>query len=177
MSTKDLVYIALFAALMAAFGVFPPIIFPIIAVPITLQSLGPMLAGALLGAKKGALAMILFCVLVAIGFPLLSGGKGGLAPFVGPTAGFIYGWIIAAFIIGFFYQKSFCQQNLVAELSVMILGGIVVVYGFGVIWLSIVGNITLSNALMSMLVFLPLDFIKVFIAIFVVRNLKKIGMF
>ncbi|MEL6321465.1 MAG: biotin transporter BioY, partial [Cyanobacteria bacterium J06626_14] len=75
MTTRDLVYIAVFAALVAALGLIPPIPLPFIPVPITAQSLGVMLAGAILGARRGACALLLFLVLVAIGFPLLSGGR------------------------------------------------------------------------------------------------------
>ena len=101
MSTKDTVYIALFAALTAALGLFPPIVMPIAAgVPITAQTLGVMLAGGVLGAKRGALAMLLFLVLVAIGLPLLAGGRGGPAVFVGPSGGFLVGWVVAAYVIG-----------------------------------------------------------------------------
>ena len=77
MSTKDIVYIALFAAVMAVLGLFPPITLPISGVPVTAQSLGPMLAGAILGARRGGLSILLFVALVALGLPLLSGGRGG----------------------------------------------------------------------------------------------------
>ena len=70
--TKDIVYIALFAAIMAALAVIPPITLAT-GVPISSQSMGPMLAGAILGARRGALSMILFLVLVAAGLPLLVG--------------------------------------------------------------------------------------------------------
>jgi biotin transport system substrate-specific component len=66
MKTKDIVYIALFAALMAVLGLFPPFTLPITGVPITAQSLAPMLAGAILGARRGALSVVLFLVLVAL---------------------------------------------------------------------------------------------------------------
>ena len=68
LTTRDIVMIALFAALTAALGLFPPITLPIAGgVPITAQSMGCMLAGALAGAKRGGLALALFALLVAIG--------------------------------------------------------------------------------------------------------------
>ena len=70
MNTKDIVYIALFAALTAALGLFPPLTLPAVGVPITAQSMGVMLAGALAGSKRGGLALLLIVVLVAIGMPL-----------------------------------------------------------------------------------------------------------
>ena len=92
MNTRDLVLSALFAAIIVALGLLPPIPIGIIPVPITAQSLGVMLAGVVLGAKRGTIAVLLVVVLVTIGLPVLSGGRGGLAVFVGPTAGFFVGW-------------------------------------------------------------------------------------
>ncbi|AQX26114.1 biotin transport system substrate-specific component [Bartonella sp. Raccoon60] len=82
MTTKDLTYISLFAALYAVLGFFPPIFLPFfLGLPITAQSMGPMLAGSILGAKRGAAASALFLFLVAIGLPLLAGGRGGIGVF------------------------------------------------------------------------------------------------
>src|SRR4051794_41965878 len=59
-----------------------------------------MLAGSVLGARRGGLALLLFLAVVAVGAPVLSGGHGGLGVFVGPAAGYLYSWPIAAFVIG-----------------------------------------------------------------------------
>ena len=96
MDKRDIVFIALFAAIVASLTAFPPITFPLAGVPITAQSLGVMLAGGVLGAVRGSLAITLFLGLVAIGLPLLPGGRGGFGVFLGPTGGFLVGWIIAA---------------------------------------------------------------------------------
>ncbi len=100
MNTRDLVLIALFAAIIVVLGLIPPITLGFIPVPITAQSMGVMLAGCILGAKRGAFAFLLFILLVAIGLPVLSGGRGGLAVFAGPSGGFILGWVVAAFVTG-----------------------------------------------------------------------------
>src|SRR5688572_15289657 len=86
--TRDLAYIALFAAIIAVLGTIPAI--PVGPVPITAQTLGVMLAGGVLGARRGFLSVLLFLVLVAVGLPLLASGAGGLAPFVGTSAGYLY---------------------------------------------------------------------------------------
>jgi biotin transport system substrate-specific component len=96
LSTKDIVHIALFAALTAALGLFPPLTLPVIGVPITAQSLGVMLAGSIIGSKRGALALALFLLLVAIGLPLLAGGRGGVGVFLGPGGGFLLAWPLGA---------------------------------------------------------------------------------
>ncbi|MEY3633571.1 MAG: hypothetical protein RI937_1769, partial [Pseudomonadota bacterium] len=78
-STRDLVRIALFAALIAVLGLIPKFDLPFAAgVPITAQTMGVMLAGLFLGARNGFLAIVLFLFVVALGAPVLSGGRGGL---------------------------------------------------------------------------------------------------
>ena len=72
MKTRDLVHVALFAAILAALGLMPPLLLPFIPVPITAQTLGVMLAGSILGARKAFLSLVLFHVLVAAGLPLLA---------------------------------------------------------------------------------------------------------
>lgn len=90
MNTRDLVLVALFTAIIVVLGLVPPITLGFIPVPITAQSMGVMLAGCIIGAKRGALAFLLLVLLVAIGLPVLSGGRGGLAVLAGPSGGFIF---------------------------------------------------------------------------------------
>src|SRR4051812_50079608 len=98
LTTRDMVHIALFAAIMAALGLLPPIPVGFIPVPITAQSMGVMLAGSILGAKRGGLAILLFLALVAVGLPLLAGGRGGLGGFFGPPAGVLIFWAVRALV-------------------------------------------------------------------------------
>ena len=79
MKTHDLTLTAMLVAITAALGVFPPITLPLISVPITAQSLGVMLAGGTLGAFRGSLSILIFLIFIAIGFPLLPSGGGGLS--------------------------------------------------------------------------------------------------
>ena len=80
-SSRDLALIATFTGVVAALGLVPAFVPPGFTVPITAQSLGVMLAGAVLGARRGFWALALFLVLVAVGLPLLAGGRGGLGVF------------------------------------------------------------------------------------------------
>ncbi|MBC8130742.1 MAG: biotin transporter BioY [Rhizobiaceae bacterium] len=174
MSTRDIVFIALFAALMAVLGAFPPLMVPIIAIPITAQSMGPMLAGGILGAKRGALAILLFAVLVAIGLPLLSGGRGGLAPFVGPWSGFIYGWIAAAFVTGFLTERYFQRLSFVSAFVISVFGGIGIVYAIGVPWFAVMSDMNVLDAFVgSAIAFIPGDLIKAGLAAAVVATVKR----
>ena len=74
---RSVTHVALFAALVAVLGLVPQIALPG-GVPVTAQSLGIMLCGTVLGARRGALAVGLFLLLVALGLPILTGGRGGL---------------------------------------------------------------------------------------------------
>ncbi|MGQ3294339.1 MAG: biotin transporter BioY, partial [Shinella sp.] len=105
MTTRDIVLVALFAAIIVVLGLLPPITLGFIPVPITAQSLGVMLAGCILGAKRGAGAVLLVLLLVAIGLPVLSGGRGGLAIFASPTGGYLVGWVFGALVCGLIAER------------------------------------------------------------------------
>src|SRR5690606_8406265 len=83
----------------------PPVMLSFIPVPIHAQSLGVLLAGVVLGARGGMLSVLLLIALVAIGLPVLSGGRGGLAVFLSPTAGYLIGFLPAAFVTGWISDK------------------------------------------------------------------------
>ncbi|MDA9293965.1 biotin transporter BioY, partial [Amylibacter sp.] len=101
---KNIVYIALFSGLIAVLGLLPKLTL-VSGIPITAQSLGVMLCGIILGAKRGALAVLLFLSLVALGLPLLAGGRGGLGVFTTPWAGFLFGFPFAAFVTGYIMER------------------------------------------------------------------------
>jgi len=165
MKTKDIVYIALFAALTAVLGLFPPITLPITGVPVTAQSLGPMLAGAILGARRGGLSIVLLLVLVAVGLPLLSGGRGGLGEFAAVSGGFLVGYPISAFVIGLLIEKFWNKLNVVNAALSIAFGGIVVLYAIGNAWVAVVVDISYWQATVGSVVFLIGDAIKVAIAV------------
>ena len=173
MSTRDIVYIALFAAIVGARGMFPPITLPLIGVPITAHSLGVMLAGSVLGAKRGGLAIVLFLVLLAIGVPILSGGRGGFGVFLGPSGGFLFGWPIAAFVIGWMIERSWSRLDVWRGFGINVLGGIVVMYACGVPWIAAVGESSLWQAFIGAMGFLPGDVIKAAVAAFVAVTVKR----
>ena len=67
--------------------------------------MGVVLAGAVLGARRGFLSVVLFLALVAIGLPLLSGGRGGFAVFTTPYAGFLWAFPFAALVVGWLTER------------------------------------------------------------------------
>ncbi|WP_313524874.1 biotin transporter BioY [Shinella sp.] len=169
MNTRDIVLIALFAAIIVVLGLLPPITLGFIPVPITAQSLGVMLAGCILGAKRGASAVLLVLLLVAIGLPVLSGGRGGLAVFAGPTAGYLVGWVFGAFVCGLVAERLVREEQpelsqFLSFLAAAVIGGIGVVYLFGMPWLAYMSGKAFFETAAASLVFLPGDLIKAFVA-------------
>lgn len=177
MNTRDLVLVSLFAAIIVALGLIPPITLGFIPVPITLQSLGVMLAGVILGAKRGALAPLLVILLVAIGLPVLSGGRGGLAVFAGPTVGFLLGWLPAAFVTGLLSERFAAgAQGGFAQLAnffiAAVAGGVVVLYACGIVGVMIVAGLPFMKALSGSLAFIPGDLIKAGVAALAARAVQ-----
>jgi len=171
--TRDIVFIALFAAIVAILGVFPPIALPITGVPISAQSLGPMLAGGVLGARRGAFSMLLFVVLIALGLPLLSGGRGGLGIFISPTGGFLVSWIFAAAVVGWLVERFWHRLNFTRAFLAAVIGGIGVIYAIGIPWSAAASHLPLSTAALAALPFLIGDIAKAVIAAFVTLSVKR----
>lgn len=169
MNTRDLGYVALFAALIVTLGIVPS--FPIagLPVPITLQSLGVMLAGLILGPKRGALAPVVVIALVAIGLPVLAGGRGGVGVFTGATAGFLFGWVPGAFVAGHLAARldvpgRSLPMRVIGLTLAAIVGGIVVDYLGGILWLGFATKLGLTKALLGTIAFVPGDLIKAVVA-------------
>ncbi|MGA1155845.1 MAG: biotin transporter BioY [Burkholderiaceae bacterium] len=187
-STRDVVNVALFAALIALFGLVPRIDLPFLAgVPITVQTLGVMLAGLLLGPRLAAMAVLLFLFMVLLGAPFLSGGRGGLGVLFGPTVGFLLGWIPGALIVGFIYS-SLTQASstnakyrtprrgfslFFAAALASFLGGVLVVYALGIPMLAWRANMALDQAAAVTLAFLPGDILKLLVAASIARALHS----
>jgi biotin transport system substrate-specific component len=173
MSTRDMVFVALFAALTAAFAVFPPFPAGFLPVPIIVQNMAVMLAGGILGARRGGAALALFVALVAVGLPLLSGGKGGFGVIVGPTGGFVLSWIVAAYVVGRMVEAWWSELDFWHVFAANVIGGIIVVYAIGILWLSVVANIDIGKAFTGSLIFIPGDLVKAVVAAVIVLAVKR----
>jgi biotin transport system substrate-specific component len=160
---RNVAQIALFTALIAALGLIPQLTLPF-GVPITAQSLGVMLCGTVLGAKRGGYAALLFVGLVAIGLPLLAGGRGGLGLFTAPTAGFLIGFPIAAFVTGLVMERLRGLPVGWAAGIAAVLGGVVTLYIFGIAGLAIVLGRSVIEAALLVTAFILGDLIKAVLA-------------
>jgi biotin transport system substrate-specific component len=172
MMEKNIAYIALFAALIAVLGLVPQITLAF-GIPVTAQSLGVMLCGTILGARRGALAALLFVGLVALGLPLLSGGRGGLGVFAGPTVGFVVGFPVAAFVTGWIVENWRAPIGAAAGAGALI-GGVVVLYAMGITGFALVLGKSWMAAAGVMAVFIPGDILKVGLAIIITQGLAKL---
>lgn len=169
-TSRDLALIATFAGVVAALGLVPAFVPPGFTVPITAQSLGVMLAGAVLGARRGFLSVALLLVLVAVGLPLLAGGRGGLGVFATPSVGFLLGWPVAAFVIGWLTERGGSTYRLTWGLVANALGGIVVLYAAGIAGIAAVAGVSVQAAAVSTWIFIPGDLVKVVISALVARG-------
>ena len=159
----DIARVAVMAAIVAVCG----------AVPSTAQTLGVMLAGALLGPCLGAVSMTVLLALVAAGLPLLAGGRGGIGVFVGPSAGYALGWIAGAAVIGLIVHAGNRKPVVWRTFLGVVVGGIGVVYAFGIPVQSFVLRLPLGQTALLSLGFVPGDLIKAVLATAIVATLVR----
>ncbi len=174
MDSRAVVRMSLLAAMIAVLGLLPTFHLPVASgVPITAQTLGVMLAGIVLGPRRGALAVLLLIFVVALGAPLLAGGRGGLGVFFAPSVGFLLGWVPGAFVTGVVMQRLAKTPVFPAALVAAIVGGILVVYGCGIIGLMIVAQMGALQAMLATAVFLPGDLVKSLAAAFLAKAAEQ----
>ncbi len=166
---KDMTQIALMAAILC---VIAPLSIPLpTGVPLTLAVFIIYLTGIILGSKKAVIAIGIYIVLGALGLPVFSGYSGGLAKLVGPTGGYIIGYLFSGFFTGLFAEKS---KNL-GIIFVGMLVGMVFCLGLGTGWLAVVNGMTLKAALLAGVVpFILWDMLKLIAALVIGLSVKKI---
>lgn len=105
-TSTDLALVSTFAALIAVCAILPSFNITGIGVPFTLQMFGIFLAAAVLGARRGSLAVLLYLAVGTAGVPIFAEGRGGPAVWVGVTAGYLIAFPIAAFIVGLVANRT-----------------------------------------------------------------------
>ncbi len=156
---RDLILIIAGSLLMALCA---QIVIPLQPVPITGQTFGVLLVGAVLGSKRGAAAMIAYLAEGALGLPFFAGGAHGLSIMTGATAGYLVGFIVAAYVIGLLAERGL--ERSVRTSIIPFLAGTIIIYAFGVSWLAVVLG-SFSKALTAgLLPFLAGDAIKLIAA-------------
>jgi len=165
---KPLVFADLFAALLAAVAPFKiPLGFT--PVPITLQTLVVLLAGAMLGARYGALSMILYDVVGALGLPVFAGGGSGFGALIGPTGGYLLSYPVAAFVIGLYVQKR--KKPKYFDYVVAMIAGTIIIYVLGASWGMLVTGLGVIAILTGwVLPFIIGDTLKLLVAAYIAKN-------
>lgn len=152
-----MVFMAIFAALICIAG---PIAVPLPGmVPISLGTFALYLTGALLGSKRGAVSTAVYIMLGAVGLPVFTNFMGGFAKLLGPTGGYIVGYIPLVLITGMFAEKALKKRWLMPAGMVL---GTVVMYMLAMVWYMILYNADIVTAFLNcVLPFLPGDSIKI----------------
>lgn len=172
----SLTMIAMFTALIAVCTLVT-IPMPPPFVPFTLQTLAVFLAGSFLGMKRGIVSVLVYILLGMVGVPVFAQFKSGISALMGPTGGFIIGFIATAAIVGFF-QDRFGNRlwSLVLSMSL----GLIACYAFGTIWFVVVyqqskGSMDIWNALsICVFPFLLFDAVKILAAVLLSYRLHKL---
>jgi len=165
-----MVVLASLMAALTAVGAYIHV--PIGPVPIVLSTLFVILSGLLLGSRWGLTSMGLYLLVGAIGLPVFAGGKGGFAHFMGPTGGYLFGYVLASWLTGFISERS--RGLLVLDILAVIIGSIVI-YALGVPWLKMVARLSWSKALMAGVIpFLIGDTIKACVVVVLARSVRPI---
>lgn len=155
--------------LATAFGAQVAVRFPWTQVPMTLQPLFVILAGAVLGPRLGALAIASYVMIGAAGAPVFSNGAAGLPWLLGPTGGYLLAMPAAAFVVGQVSGRNAGAARMLLGLTL----GIATIYAGGVSWLLMLTGGGLATALsLGVLPFLAGDVTKILLAFFATKSLR-----
>lgn len=156
-------------ALLTALGALIRIPLPFTPIPITLQTFFVLLAGAMLGSKRGTLSQMVYVFAGAAGIPIFAGMSSGLALLAGPTGGFLAGFLLAPSVVSYFIGGSSSRFRLIGAL----LAGTALIFLFGNLWLWKLTGGTLMNTLtLGLVPFIPGAIVKIGLVIAVVEAFK-----
>lgn len=161
------------ASLMAALTAVGAYVYvPIGPVPIILSTLFVILSGLLLGSRWGLISMALYLLVGAIGLPVFAGGKGGIGHFMGPTGGYLFGYLVASWITGFISERS--RGRITYDIFAVVIGSFAL-YAVGVPWLKMVTQMSWTKAFMAgVLPFVIGDAIKASVVLTLARAVRPI---
>ena len=170
--TYDMVYIAIFAVLMA---ICSWISIPM-TVPFTLQTFGVFISVGILGGKRGSLAGLVYILLGAVGVPVFAGFSGGIGVLLNTTGGYIIGFLFSALVM-WGMEKLFGRKPVVQILSM--LAGLIVCYAIGTVWFMVVysnanGAVGLGTVLgWCVIPFIIPDLVKIALAFVLSGRLRR----
>jgi biotin transport system substrate-specific component len=168
MNAREVAYAGLFAALTA---VGAQIAVPIGPVPFTLQVLLVLLSGLILGSRLGLISQLVYLAAGAIGFPVFAEFSGGIAHLYGPTGGYLLAFPIAAFVAGYFTEKS---RESIWGMTLGSLAGVAVIYLLGWLRLGLFFGGDFGKAFeLGVLPFVPVDVLKAAIAVGIAKTVRR----
>lgn len=166
MKTYKLTSIGLFTAILCIFGPIA-IILPFSPIPLSLGTLGVLLACLILGPKNGLLCTSLYLLLGFVGLPVFTGFTGGVGKLLGPSGGYLIGYLLLALIGGALAHRW--KKNVFLQV-LGLFTGMLLCYLFGSLWLAFQANLNLPNALLIGVVpYIPFDIIKISVALALAR--------
>jgi len=168
-SLRMMVYASLLAALTAATAL---ISIPVGNVPVVVYNFFILLMGLLLGWRWGAASIAVYLLIGSLGLPVFAGGKGGIAILLGPTGGYLIGFLPAVFIIGLISEKF--KHRFIYDIIAMVCGT-VVIYALGVIQLKIVlGKTWIVSLAIGVFPFIIFDVVKIAAAAVTAKAVRPI---
>ena len=168
--TLNLTIIALMTAITCILGPLS-ITIPISPVPISFTNLAIYLTVMILGWKKGVISYLIYLLIGLIGVPVFSSFASGPAKLLGPTGGYLIGFIFLAIISGFFIEKF--NGKILMYIAGMVIGTLVT-YAFGTIWLAYQAHMNFAAALMAGVIpYLPGDAAKILVAVLAGSEVRK----
>ncbi len=172
--SRGIALAATFAALISLTSPVRIPLDPITQVPITLQVFVVYLARALLGARYGALSMIIYLVLGAVGLPVFAGLSFGTAVLLGPTGGYLFAFPVATLLGGYVARRRpATRRGDTIRVSLSALLSLLVIYVIGVVWLSYYLGLSLLNGvLLGAVPFIPVDLLKAAVAVPIAVRLR-----
>ena len=170
MNTRKLTTIGLFTAILCILGPIA-LILPYSPVPVSLGTLGVMLACTMLDARNGLLCTTIYLLLGFAGLPVFTGFTGGAGKLLGPTGGYLIGYLFLASIGGFLASKWKSHRFLQA---VGLFLGMLICYLFGSLWLIVQSGMALNTVLwVGVIPYIPFDIGKLFVVIVLSPAVRK----
>lgn len=170
--TYDIIYIGIFAALMA---ICSWISIPT-TVPFTMQTFGVFIAIGILGGKRGTLSILVYLILGAIGLPVFAGFSGGVGVLFGTTGGYLIGFLFSGLVM-WGIEKVWGRKPFIQLISMIV--GLIVCYAFGTVWFMVAyakasGPVGIGAVLgWCVIPFIIPDLLKIALAMALTQRLKK----
>jgi biotin transport system substrate-specific component len=158
-----------FFILATAFGAYIRIPLPGTPVPMTLQTFFVALSGAILGRKLGSISQVSYIILGAFGLPIFQGYGFGVVHLLGPTGGYLIGFVAASYITGRLLEKTASNPY---KIVAAFIAGTAVLYAFGIAWLITIYRMSFLNAVaIGFIPFLTAEAAKIFAATLIYRTI------